>query len=119
MLRAVTVAAFIALASAGASAATAPEASAAGPGCEPGKLPAPGEVAFSCEVEGDVTALAAELLVVKFGEGAPQFAAVRARRYAAEDDPRSAQFWQAIAGRTQEMLKSRAATQEKPTILSK
>jgi hypothetical protein len=119
MLRFLAVAVFMALASTSASAATPPAGSVAEPGCEPGKLPAPGEVAFSCEVEGDVTALAAELLVVKFGEGAPQFATVRARRYAAEDDPRSAEFWQAIAGRTQEMLKSRAATQEKPTILSK
>jgi hypothetical protein len=119
MLRAVTVAVFMALASAAASAATAPAGSAVESGCEPGRLAAPGEIAIACEAEGDVTALAAELLVVKFGRGAPQFAAVRARRYAAEDDSRSAEFWQTIAGRAEEMLKSRAANEEKPTILSK
>jgi hypothetical protein len=107
MRRSMTAAVFVLLASAAASAATPPAALAAAAACEPGRLAMPGESAAPCEVEGDVTALAAELLVVKFGSDAPAFATVRATRYAAEDDPQSAKFWQGIADRATEMLKSR------------
>ena len=107
MRRSLIATVFLALASAAASAATPPTALATAAACEPGKLAMPGEGATPCEVEGDVTALAAELLVVKFGNGAPRFATVRATRYAAEDDPQSAKFWRGIADRATEMLKSR------------
>ena len=100
-------------------AATAPAALVVGGSCEPGKLPGPGEIAMPCEVEGDVTQIAAELLVVKFGPDAPAFAAVRERRYAGEDDPKSAKFWHEIGLTASEILKSRGLDQQVPTILSK
>jgi hypothetical protein len=119
MLRAVVAVIFLAFASAAASAAAAPIAVGAEAACEPGKLPAPSDAGTPCAVEGDVTELAAELLVVKFGGGAPEFAMTRATRYAAEDDPQSAKFWRGIADLTTEMLKSRAQEQHLSTILSK
>jgi hypothetical protein len=102
-----------------AAAARAPSGPATFAACEPGQLPAPGGLAPACEVEGDVARLAAELLVVKFGDGAPEFAALRERRYAAEDDPASAKFWREISDLASEILKSRAPAKRLPTILSK
>jgi hypothetical protein len=119
MLRSVVAVIFVALASAAASAAAPPVAVAMEAACEPGKLAPPGDAGAPCVVEGDVTELAAELLVVKFGGGAPEFAVTRATRYAAEDDPQSAKFWRGIADRTTEILKSRSAEPRLSTILSK
>src|ERR671931_532677 len=83
-----------------ASAAGARDAAAAATACEPGRIGA----AAPCETEGDVTALAAELLVVKFGQDAPDFARERVARYAAEDDPASAKLWQGIEERALQLL---------------
>jgi hypothetical protein len=105
----------VVLASGAASASTVPVMLATEPACEPGKLGA----SPPCAVEGDVTELAAELLVVKFGGDAPAFAMVRANRYATEDDPESAKFWHEIADLTVEKLKSRMPERRFSTILSK
>jgi hypothetical protein len=119
MLRIVVALVLVALASAAAPAATAPSTPRGLAACAPGSLADPGETAGACEVEGDVALLAAELLVVKFGDGAPEFAALRERRYAAEDDPASAKFWREISDLAAEILKSRAVAGEVSTILSK
>src|SRR5689334_11313799 len=57
--------------------------------------------------EGDVVQLAARLLVVKFGAGAIDFAAERARRYGSEQDPGSAGLWRQIGEAAAELLNSR------------
>lgn len=119
MLRALSAMILLALAAVPATAATGPAGLAASVSCEPGRLGPVSEAAAPCEVEGDVARLAAELLVVKFGAGATAFAAVRAARYAAEDDPRSAEFWSGVAGIAAEILESQDAAVELPAILSK
>jgi hypothetical protein len=119
MVRALCAVLLFVLGAAAAGAATAPAELVTVAACEPGKLPAPGEIATPCEVEGDVTAIAAELLVVKFGADAPAFATVRERRYDGEDDPKSAKFWHDISVTAAEILKSRGIDVSVPTILSK
>jgi hypothetical protein len=119
MLPALPAMIFFALAAAPATAATGHAGLAASAPCEPEKVGPAGEAAAPCEVEGDVARLAAELLVVKFGAGATEFAAVRATRYAAEDDPKSAEFWSGVAGIAAEILKSQNAAGQLPAILSK
>jgi hypothetical protein len=119
MLRVAFAVALVAFGSAAAPAATVPSELVTIVACEPGTLAAPGETASPCEVDGDVTQLAAELLVVKFGDEAPEFAAIRERRYAAEDDPKSAKFWREISVVAAEILKSRRPDGRVPAILSK
>jgi hypothetical protein len=74
---------------------------------QPECRPVSGAVASEACVEGDVTQLAAQLLVVKFGSGATAFAQERALRYQAGDDPGSAAFWRGIAEAASALLKSR------------
>lgn len=119
MLRALSAMILLALAAAPAVAATGPADLVASPACEPERLGAADGLETACEVEGDVAQLAAELLVVKFGAGAAEFAAVRATRYAAEDDPKSAEFWSGVAVIAAEILKSRGTRTRVPAILSK
>lgn len=119
MLRALSVMTLLALGAVPATAATDPAGLVASASCEPGRPESVAEAVASCEIEGDVARLAAELLVVKFGAGAVEFAAVRATRYAAEDDPKSAEFWSGVAGIAAEILKSQDAATQVPAILSK
>lgn len=75
--------------------------------CEPGRIDPPGDAASeACIIDEDVTGLAARLLVVKFGAGAPAFAKERVARYAAESDPESAALWRGIAATAATLLES-------------